>query len=271
MAAGAALTVMSAALAACSATTPPAPSLDVALVQQRGDIAVDRIQLRVTNTSASSATLTAASFSSPVLDGPADWDAERPTTLDPGRTVDLPVFLPAIRCTDGAAAPEATLTIDGVPTTVSLVDALDVLARTSATACDREDLASVVEVTASGAEAGPDGSIILHLAVEPARSGEGSAELVALRGTVLLRFEAGSEAPLEVAVAAGDEPSSVDVTVVPQRCDAHAIAEDKVGTLFDLVARVGEREVVVPLERSKDVADDLLVLTPHACGLTPAG
>lgn len=272
MVASAALTLLSAALVACSATTSPAPSLDVALVQQRGDIAVDRVQLRVTNTSTSSATVTAASLFSPVLEVPADWDAERPTTLAPGRTVDLPVLLPAVRCVDAAAAAaEGTLTIDGTPTMVSVVDALHVLARLSATACDRDDLASVVRVTASGAESGPDGSIVLHLAVEPARTGEGSAELVALRGTVLLRFASGSEAPLDVTVAAGDAPSRIDVTVVPQRCDAHAIAEDKVGTLFDLVARVDEREVVIPLHRSKDVADALLVLTARACGLLPAG
>lgn len=261
---------MGVALSACAAPAPATPSLDVVLVQQRGDIAVDRVQLRVTNTSASPASLTAASFSSPVLDGPADWDAQRPTILDPGRTVDLPVLLPAIRCTDGADPPEATLTVDGAPATVTLTDTLDVLGRESATACDREDLASVVRVTATAATLGADHSIALRLAVEPARTGEGAAELVALRGTVLLRFAAGAEAPLNVTVAAGDEPSSIDVTVVPQRCDAHAIAEDKVGTLFDLVARVDGREVVVPLERSKDVADALLVLTARVCGLTPA-
>ncbi|SDO47766.1 hypothetical protein SAMN04487848_1085 [Microbacterium sp. ru370.1] len=240
-------------------------------MQQRGDIAVDRVQLRVTNTSAASTTITAASFSSPVLDGSADWDAGRPTTLAPGRTVDLPVFLPAIRCTDAPEAPEATLTADGARTTVPLSDDLDVLQRASATACDRAELASVVQVTAAEAVAAPDRSITLRLAVEPARNGEGTADLVALRGTVLLRFAAGSEAPLDVRVAAGDAPSVVEVAVVPQRCDAHAIAEDKVGTLFDLVARVDGREVVVPLERSKDVADALLVLTAQVCGLTPAG
>lgn len=237
-------------------------------MQQRGDIAVNRVQLRVTNTSAAPETFTAASFSSPVLDGPADWDAKRPTILDPGRTVDLPVFLPAIRCLDGASAPEVTLTVDEGAMTVPLTDALDALGRASATACDQDVLASVVRVAASGATAGPDGSITLHLAVEPAQGGTGMAELVSLRGTVLLRFAAGSEAPLNVRVAAGEPPSSIDVAVVPKRCDAHAIAEDKVGTLFDLVARVDGREVVVPLPRPQRVADTLLALTASTCGLT---
>jgi hypothetical protein len=259
------------ALSACSAPAQPAPSLEIDLVQQRGDIAVGRVQLRVTNTSDSPATFTAASFSSPVFDGPAQWDGQRPTMLNPGRTVDLPVILPTIRCAAGADAPEALLTVDGEQTTAPLEDALDVLGRASATACDRDALASVVRVTASAATAGPDGSITLSLALEPARGGGGTAQLLALRGTVLLRFAAGNEAPLNTTVAASDAPSILDVVVVPQRCDAHAIAEDKVGTLFDLVARVDGREVVVPLERSKDVAAALLVLTAQVCGLTPAG
>lgn len=240
-------------------------------MQQRGDIAVDRVQLRVTNTSASPATLTGASFTSPVLDGPADWAAPRPATLAPGRTVDLPVFLPALRCVDGIHAPEATLTVDGTATTFPVDDRLDVLSAAGATACDEEELSSVVRVSAAAVTAGPDGTIALRLAVEPAQNGDGTAELVALRGTVLLRFAEGAEAPLGTVVAVGDPSSSIDVAVVPQRCDAHAIAEDKVGTLFDLVARVDGREVVVPLERPQDVADALLVLTAQVCGLTAAG
>lgn len=239
-------------------------------MQQRGDIAVGRVQLRVTNDSATATTLTAASFTSPVLAGPAEWNAVRPTTLAPGRTVDLPVLLPAIRCTDDAQAPEATFTADGVTATAPLADELDVLPRASATACDRDDLASVVQVRATSAAAGPDGSILMRVAVEPVPEGRGTADLVALRGTVLLRFAAGAEAPVGLSVAAGDAPSVVEIAVVPQRCDAHAIAEDKVGTLFDLVARVDGREVVVPLERSKDVADALLALTAEVCGLAPA-
>jgi hypothetical protein len=61
------------------------------------------------------------------------------------------------------------------------------------------------------------------------------------------------------------------VAVTPIRCDAHAIAEDKVGTLFDLVARVDGREVVVPLARSQEVAGDLLAFAAATCGLTPSG
>ncbi len=42
-------------------------------MQQRGDIAVGRVQLRVTNDSDTATTLTAASFTSPVLAGSAEW------------------------------------------------------------------------------------------------------------------------------------------------------------------------------------------------------
>lgn len=262
---------MGVALAACSGISPPSPpTLRVELVQQRGDIAAGRIQLRVTNASPSRATITAAILASPVLAGPADWSAARPVVLEAGRTTDLPVLLPDPRCTAGSGAAYAHLTVDGEATTAAVTDALDVLGRAGAIACDEDDLFSVVQVTVSRAVAATNGAITLSLDVDPAPHGEGSVELVALRGTVLLRFDTGAEAPLGVTVAAGDPSTTIDVTLVPRRCDAHAIAEDKVGTLFDLVARVDGREIVVPLERPDALGDALLTLTAQACGLIPS-
>ncbi len=262
---------MGVALAACSASPAPSPSFTAAVVQQRGDITAGRVQLRVTNTSGSPETFTTAALLSPALREPAEWDARRPVTLDPGHTVDLPIVLPAVRCTDDPGDAQATFTVDGLSVSVPPDDALDVLGRAGATACDQEDMASVARIRAAGASAGVDGTIALRVDVAPSGVGTGTVELVALRGTVLLRFADGAEAPLHIAVSARDRPSHIDVAVVPQRCDAHAIAEDKVGTLFDLVVRIDGREVAIPLERSQEVADTLLALTARVCGLTPAG
>ncbi|CAH0233757.1 hypothetical protein [Microbacterium sp. Bi128] len=72
-------------------------------------------------------------------------------------------------------------------------------------------------------------------------------------------------------MTAGEAPSTLTVAVASRRCDPHAIAEDKVGTLFDLVARVDGREVVVSLERPQKVADALLTFAAEACGLSSGG
>lgn len=50
--------------------------------------------------------------------------------------------------------------------------------------------------------------------------------------TVLFRQAPGSPADVDVFLGRADHPINVDMVVVPSRCDPHALAEDKVGTLF---------------------------------------
>ncbi|MDQ1083041.1 MULTISPECIES: hypothetical protein [Microbacterium] len=240
-------------------------------MQQRGDIAAQRVQVRVTNTSDAPITVTAARLSSAALEAPAGGDTKRPVTIGAGRTTDLPVALSAIRCTSGDPSPRVALRLgDDEEPTVAATDALGVLGRLSATQCDRDAVASIAHVSATAVTPAVDGFAGLVLSIEPSPdAAAGSVDLVALRGTPLLRFRGGGEAALGLRIAGGDPASEITVPVTPIRCDAHAIAEDKVGTLFDLVARVGGREVVVPLDRSSRVAADLLVFTAATCGLTP--
>lgn len=244
-------------------------------MQQRGDIVAQRVQLRVTNTSATPVTVTSAGLSSAALDGVAGGETARPVTIGSGRTTDLPIPLPGIRCWRDDAAAEAVLHVDygggDRDATVAVDDRLSVLSRLSATQCDRDAVASIARISATRVTSTGDGFANLVLSIEP--SGDAAAgrlEIVSLRGTPLLRFAGGSEAPIGLTVEGDDAPSEAAVAVTPIRCDAHAIAEDKVGTLFDLVARVDGREVVVPLARSQEVAGDLLAFTAATCGLTPS-
>ncbi|MBN9210018.1 MAG: hypothetical protein BGO45_03350 [Microbacterium sp. 71-36] len=266
---------MGVALAGCSASPPPVvpPGLTVAVVQQRGDIAPGRVQLRVDNGSGEAVTIAAATLTAPALASPAAWDARRTETLAPGRIVDLPVMLPALRCRPGDGAIRVTLetTIGGISGTSELDadDPLGILARLSAAQCDRDDLAAVAEVAATAASPRGDGTADLTISITPTGGDGEPIELEAMRGTPLLHFAEGEEAVLATTVSPGDAPSTLTVAVTPRRCDPHAIAEDKVGTLFDLVARVDGREVVVSLPRPQAVADDLLAFTAAACGLAP--
>ena len=269
---------MGVALAGCAAATPPVipDGLTVSVVQQRGDIAPGRVQLRLTNGSDQSITVVGATLTSAALSAPAPWSARRTESLGPGRVVDLPVPLPPLDCTTGGDGPRVTLEVDADGGTrsadVAADDPLHVLDRLSATQCDREAIAAVAHVEATAVAPRGDGTADLTISITPADGGStASLDLVALRGTPLLHFAAGEEAPLGAAVTAGDPPSTLTVAVTPRRCDPHAIAEDKVGTLFDLVARLDGRDVTVSLERPRAVADALLAFTASACGLTPAG
>lgn len=273
---GATLTLLGVALAGCAAA-PPAPpvGVTVSVVQQRGDIAPGRVQLRLANRSEAAITVSAATLTSAALSGPAAWAARRTESVAPGRVIDLPVPLPPLRCSASDDPARVTLEIAAGGairrTEMEADDPLGVLDRLRATQCDRDAVSAVAHVEATAVVPLGDGTADLSVSVTPVDGERASSlELLALRGTPLLRFAAGDEAPLATSVAAGDAPSTLTVVVAPRRCDPHAIAEDKVGTLFDLVARADGREVVVSLERPQDVADALLAFAAAACGLSPA-
>lgn len=248
--------------------------VSVSVVQLRGDIAPGRVQLHLENGSDAAVTVSSASLSSPVFAEDAAWAAPGAETLAPGRAVNLPVPLPPIRCAEVSADPRATLTLDSgsgaFEVSAAAGDALGVLAALGATECDREAVEAIATVEAIAVEPRADGTAELELAITPTTTADaGSLRLVALRGTTLLRFADGEEAALGLEVAASDAASVARVRVVPRRCDPHAIAEDKVGTTFTLVAELSGREVTLPLPRPQSVADALLTFTAAACGLTP--
>lgn len=69
---------------------------------------------------------------------------------------------------------------------------------------------------------------------EAARRGAGPGlTLVGYRGTPLVRPADGSAADVEL----GTDPLRIDLVLAPARCDAHAIAEDKVGRLIPVEIR----------------------------------
>ncbi len=69
-------------------------------------------------------------------------------------------------------------------------------------------------------------------------------------------------------VDARDGPQVLRVPVVPTRCDAHALAEDKVGTLVPLEVAVDDGpagRLLLPV--TPDVAADLVGWVARRCGL----
>lgn len=262
--------MLGAALAGCSSTPPGTlDTLSVSLVQQRGDISTQRAQLHLQNGADAPLTVSAARLASAVLPDDAVWGAARTVTIAPGRAVNLPVPLAGVECSADPPDPTARLSVDDgtgareVETAVT--DELGVLARLSASACDEDAVAAVATVTAAAVTPVGDGTAALRLDIVPAASGDGVLELRRLEGTPLLRVA--GDAPLDVWVSAGDAPTTASVLVEPQRCDAHAIAEDKVGTIFTLVVALDGRQVSVPLTRAPGVAGDLLAYVAHTCGL----
>ena len=244
--------------------------VSISLVQLRGDIAVDRVQLRVDNESDAAVAVTSAILAAAAFEGEAAWDHDRDVTVPPGRVVDLPVLLPPVQCARSAALPGLRVSIvdDSGTREIALgvTDEQGVLERLESVACDREAVEQVVAIEAVAAIPRTDGVAVVEVALVPTGA-TGSVQVVGVRGTPLLKFSSGEQWPLTLSIAGTDAPSTAQIEVVPRRCDAHAIAEDKVGTRLDLIVEVDGREAAYPLPLADGVGDALLGFTASACGL----
>ena len=76
--------------------------------------------------------------------------------------------------------------------------------------------------------------------------------------TVLFRQTSDSPADVSVPLDAGDPTTTQVLSVVPTRCDPHALAEDKVGTLFGVRVRAtglsDDAEFYLPLTQAQRAA-----------------
>ncbi|MFB2584277.1 hypothetical protein [Herbiconiux liukaitaii] len=245
-----------------SPSSPPRPTADAAVVidgiglavlQNRPDYATRTLQLAVTNEGAAPVTVVSARFESTQFASTSDWSKH--TEVPAGLIRQLPVPLGEAVCPapDGALA-RLTVTVaeaDGTERTVTAApaDPFGVLERIAGEDCFEESVADTttlrlddrLEITGTGREA--VARLTLH--VEPVDDGAGGAggagepsrssvTLVAARPTILLDPAEGDDWPLDVTVAAGDQPVAVEIDVVPARCDPHAIAEDKRGTVLPI-------------------------------------
>jgi hypothetical protein len=127
-------------------------------------------------------------------------------------------------------------------------------------------LAPDLEVTADGRTA------VLRLLMQPrAASGSGAAgasELVIdrIEETTLLAEAPQAPWPRSVTLRAGGPRTEVRLGIRPSRCDPHAVAEDKVGTLLPLRVRVAGREGVLKIDAGSQLRGRIYDFVTKACG-----
>ncbi|MET4638208.1 hypothetical protein [Mycetocola sp. 2940] len=272
--------VMGSSVTGCADAAPAAlpDGVAVDVLQGRTDYTSGTLVIRVINESDADLELSRASLSWPGFSGPAVW--ERGTTVRAGTTVDLRAPVPEVECGGARTTkPTADLTFldDGRTGTVTVPvsDPLSTLERLHEAGCitagvDRLATLSVsppvVEGTGRGAVA------VLGLTLVPTGA-DGRLEVSAVSSTPLLhpdpaRYPTTESWPLGLAVDAASGPVVTELRIVPARCDAHAIAEDKVGTVLDLAVRLpdgttGDYRFIQP----DDIREALLTYVRTTCGL----
>jgi len=266
------------ALAACIAPEPQVPGtqqsaeplpITVEVNQSRDQYGKQAIQLLLTNVSGGSLTVAAAELASPLFQGDILWEPTGGGSLElpPGQPKSLPVRLPAPVCGPGqsstpqSSAPQSTAQQPVATVRYSLpgqaglreaapaADPFGVLERNNMDLCLAADAAAVADIALDRRlEVAPDSrTAVVRLAITPRQTGGAgpdvkSMTIVSIGGTTLIAEPADDPWPRNVRIAQGTPRSELRLRIRPARCDPHAIAEDKVGTLLPLHVSVGRRE-----------------------------
>jgi hypothetical protein len=254
------------------------------------------IQLSVRNDGDAPLALVGARLSSPLLAAEAERDDE--ARIPPGGQRDLPLTLPAPVC----PADLGELPADGEPVTpptgvllvpladgttvelqVTTTDRLGQWAEWYTATCVAQAVEARAALSVRVTDAPMPGVIGVELVIAP-RPGSGAAaggaggdgaglELESVAGTVLLGALGADglpaqSIPLDVALTAEEqatEPIIVPLTFRPNRCDAHAIADDKQGTLFRVAVTIGGRAGTVTVIADDGAKDAIYASIASAC------
>lgn len=215
----------------------------VSVYQPRPDVAAGRIAIQVHNDSGESLAIEQASLTSTYFAEDLEWPAGRAATVGPGRAIDLRVKLGDSDCTSDEATHTVTLQYrlgesDPQTATFAPVDDFHVLDLLHDAACLGERVSEVATLTAQSVAVPGDPGVPTELviAVDPTGA-DGEVVIDSVTSTTLLApFDGASgvgDVPLGITIDANG-PSEIRIPLVPNRCDPHALAEDKVGTRIPL-------------------------------------
>ena len=272
--------VLIALLTSCSASPAvpePTPTglpegVTVALLQLRSDVAARQAEVEVRNDSDQPIKVGGVAVSDPRFAEDATRVIEKTSTISPGGTVNIRIQLPELTCgvTD-AASTVALRFLEGdaeVVRTAPLPDRLEFLPPLYERECRAQALADVATVTIDSFEPSPAGvPADLALRIEP--TGAGGATISAIQTTNLLAFTTatGGSFPIDLALAPGETtPTTVNLPLVPLRCDPHAVQEDKRGTVFNVEVVLDGEPGLVQVAATEEMRGRILTWVANWCG-----
>lgn len=256
----------------------PALSAEVTVMvyQPRTDIVHNRLAIQVRNGTDDPLQVVGARLSSPDFVADTVWPNDS-ATVPAGLALDLRAPLPEVHC-DPATSPVATIefVVDGATGVAELEveDPFELLPRLHREACFAEEIAEVAILTPREVIL-PDGvaPAILVIGIEPTGA-PGTVTLDAVGGTTLLQPSIDGRSndivDLKITIDASG-PSEVRIAFVPNRCDPHALMEDKVGTIIPLyvtTATTSETRWMLPV--TDEQRGDFYAFFAAYCGL-PGG
>ncbi len=277
-------------VAGCSPAPPPAPgpsgaaataaelAVTAEVYRTRIDPSRGAIQLSVRNDAEAPLTVVVATLESPALSTPIS--RERTTVIGPGLTRDLPLTLSPAACpASSTTPPEAVLTVmlaDGSSTElrVPTTDRLGQWAEWIEAECFAVAVAQRATLDVEHDPSRDDGALIgLRLTTDRLDAG---LELVSIGDTVLFGLVSAADGarvttmPLVSSDDSGGSAGAVSIPLVitPARCDAHALADDKQGTLFVVEVLLDGEPGSVTIVANSATRAALYDAYTRACGLS---
>lgn len=275
------------------------------------------IEIQLSNNSATTVTIHAASITTPLFAAGIAWRASPDgTQIPPGQAKSLPAQLTAANCgtgtgTTGRLSPvpgnpgtggqnvAASVTVRLSPNGAALngakensakensaqenlpaTDPFGVLVRNNTEQCLARDAGAVAKIALEPelTVSGDARWAVLRLSIRPSLrttpaqqgGGSGAGWLVIERidGTPLLAEDRARPWPLNLAIEAGGPAQVIELGIRPARCDPHAVAEDKVGTVIPLRVAVGARTGILKIAADRELRGRILDFVTAACART---
>lgn len=247
----------------------------VDLHQFRSDRASRTLAIELHNGSNVDLTIIGATYSSSAFASPAVWPKES-STIPAGVTRALRVTL-----ADSVCAP-ATAPLDRVSITFRLPsnetgaailtpeDPYGSLPRIAGEDCGAAAVGEVVSLEGTDVRVVGTGSAsiaYLRVQVRPIGTGAETVRIERIAPSLLVTSPAGEGWPLDRIIEASETASTFELPIVPNRCDPHAVAEDKVGTRLPVEAITddGVRRRF-PLALSQGTRELILGFVAEYCG-----
>ncbi len=261
-------------LTGCAAA--PTVPIGVSFFQYRSDLAVRHSQIEVHNRSTVEITITKATFSSAWFSKTVS-SASAPSQVPAGSTIDFPVALPKGLCSSTTPKPVVTLhytTADGTKgaTTVTPTLPFHTISSLHAEDCSLDEFQKVATITPASAlrfqQVGDKQDALLDFTVTPTGA-PGSVEILSTQNTTLLSQTEGELRTIDQTFTAASPPTVITLDFVPSRCEAHVIAEDKVGTVIPFRVNAGPyTNAVFTISAPPAVKNQLLDWVGDYCQLT---
>ncbi|CAN5322617.1 hypothetical protein BH11ACT3_BH11ACT3_03830 [soil metagenome] len=267
-------------LSACAGTTStPLPAgVSVTVYQARSDVDAGKYAIRVTNDTDAAITITKAVFDSAAYTETMAWK-NATARVPAGGAVDLRILAVPAVCTrdDRPDVVDLGFTLaDGRTGTAEVEpgDPYNQFPKLPDQDCLAQNLDATVAIASARIDSdgivGSPGRLVLSLT--PSGDDSHAATLDTVRSTILISLldadgVASDALPQNLTLSGTGEPSELGFAITPAgRCDPHAVAEDKVGTLFPIEVTVDGVSGRIRLPASQQLRGQVYAFVESYCG-----